>query len=556
MSIAPSPLSRPGHPRTGLPSRLRSLILLASFLALTACGGGGSSDNGSGGGAGTGTGTGTGNGSGTTPPATTGSIAGTVKRSSDDGPIPNATVSINGTALSATTDGNGNFTLVNAPPNDRAIVRVTATGFAETLKIVDVDANATASVSAQLRPVGATVNVAGNADLMVAVPDSPAMVSIPANSLVDASGAAYAGAVVASLTPVNPALDVNAMPGDYQAITAAGLSPMESWGAVLITLDDATGKRLNLAAGKTATIRIPVATRNPVIPATIPLFYFDETRGAWIEEGTATLAGTAPAQYYEGTVQHFSFWNADMIMDTVTVSGCVRTDAGAAAAGALVTSDGIDYSGSSRATSGADGTFQIPVRRASRAVLTGQMVTLLGNSASVGPFDGDTTLTDCLSLAPVQDAITIKLTWGAQPEDVDSHLFTPSGYHVYYGSEGSLGATPYANLDVDDVTSYGPEVITISRLMVGTYRYGVNNYSETYNPGLTGSPVRVELNQGGTVRTFSPPAGEATDGSTPFWTAFTLTVDAQCNVVVTPVNSWGAEPAGNAEVTPQYCTRP
>src|SRR5690606_555839 len=43
-------------------------------------------------------------------------------------------------------------------------------------------------------------------------------------------------------------------------------------------------------------------------PATIPLWYFDETKGMWIEEGSATLQGNT----YTGTVTHFSFWNWDI----------------------------------------------------------------------------------------------------------------------------------------------------------------------------------------------------------------------------------------------------
>jgi uncharacterized protein YfaP (DUF2135 family) len=61
--------------------------------------------------------------------------------------------------------------------------------------------------------------------------------------------------------------------------------------------------------------------------------------------------------------------------------------------------------------------------------------------------------------------------------DLDSHLFVPNGDHVYFVDRGSLTAAPYAALDVDDITGFGPEVVTITRLYPGTYRYAVFNYS-------------------------------------------------------------------------------
>ena len=52
---------------------------------------------------------------------------------------------------------------------------------------------------------------------------------------------------------------------------------------------------------------------------------------------------------------------------------------------------------------------------------------------------------------------TMRLTWGASPSDIDSHLRTPDGSHVFYSSKGSLTTTPFASLDVDDVDGFGPK---------------------------------------------------------------------------------------------------
>ncbi len=67
------------------------------------------------------------------------------------------------------------------------------------------------------------------------------------------------------------------------------------------------------------------------------------------------------------------------------------------------------------------------------------------------------------------------LTWDDNPSDLDSHMETPpidgTAYHVYYSSKGDSTGPPYIRLDVDDVTGYGPETITVYDMVDGTYYY-------------------------------------------------------------------------------------
>ena len=70
------------------------------------------------------------------------------------------------------------------------------------------------------------------------------------------------------------------MPGNYQTGTAAAPQLIESNGALQVEFADADGTKLQLAAGQTATIRIPAVSRGgAALPTTIPLFYLDETTG-------------------------------------------------------------------------------------------------------------------------------------------------------------------------------------------------------------------------------------------------------------------------------------
>lgn len=509
---------------------------LALALLLSACGGGG----------------------GDAPPAETpqATVAGTVLDAGTGAPVVGATVATGD--QTATTDANGKFSRLTAA-NAQAAVKVSKVNYAENVVIANAVNQQTTTITAQLLPVAVATPIDAVAGGTVTVPGSVAQVVLPPASLVRADGLPISGAVTVSVTPIDPALNPAYMPGDFRARTATGstVSRIESYGAMTVTLADATGSTVNLAAGKSATIRIPLATRGVPTP-TIPLFWFDTSTGVWIEEGTAALAGTAPDQYYEGTVTHFTTWNADQYYNTVLVSGCVKDAAGALVVGAQVYSDGIDYSGTASALTDANGNFSVAMKRNGEGTLTGQSGTRFSNTLSVGPSDVDFAALpagECLILGSVSEGLTIKLSWGSAPSDVDSYLLTPDGEVVYFGSKGNLAAAPYAALDVDDTSSFGPEVVTVRRLMVGTYRYAVNNYSGTSAPGLTDSPVRVELNRNGEVSVFAPSAGEAP--GTVWWSVFSFTVDAQCRITVTPVNSWSAsEPALPPAATPVYCTAP
>lgn len=87
------------------------------------------------------------------------------------------------------------------------------------------------------------------------------------------------------------------------------------------------------------------------------------------------------------------------------------------------------------------------------------------------------------------------LTWGQSPEDLDSHLFTPeidgSTHHVYYANSGAPSVAPYAWLDVDDTSSFGPEVVTVEQLYPGTYTYSIYEYSGNNTLSESGAVVQV-----------------------------------------------------------------
>jgi hypothetical protein len=132
----------------------------------------------------------------------------------------------------------------------------------------------------------------------------------------------------------------------------------------------------------------------------------------------------------------------------------------------------------------------------------------------------------------------VVLSWGATPQDLDAYLSGPlagssNRFLVgYFGEDGSLESSPFARLDVDVTTGFGPETITIQQQIAGVYRYFVHNYTGRFggSPFLRNSNARVDLYRGTTlVRQFNVPQQ---DGF--WWTVFELNGET-----ITTINTIG-----------------
>ncbi len=109
------------------------------------------------------------------------------------------------------------------------------------------------------------------------------------------------------------------------------------------------------------------------------------------------------------------------------------------------------------------------------------------------------TISNSFSMSPKIGGIRLVANWGLQPADLDAHLFTPAIdgniYHINYQDtyRNRPDAPPYATLDYDVSTSYGPETITLSRVEEGTYRYFLQKYNADAVGSLAGSEAVVKL---------------------------------------------------------------
>src|SRR6185369_10716949 len=143
----------------------------------------------------------------------------------------------------------------------------------------------------------------------------------------------------------------------------------------------------------TITLPIPAALLNKA-PASIPLWYFDNTSGLWKQEGIAAKQGNN----YVGVVSHFSFWSVGDIAGyiTLTVSFTDSTN-GTPFANKLVNIIRLDStSGGAGATiSHTDNTGTVsglvPVNELLIMRVYGDCGAIL-YSKNIGPFSKDTVL--------------------------------------------------------------------------------------------------------------------------------------------------------------------
>ena len=223
-----------------------------------------------------------------------------------------------------------------------------------------------------------------------------ALVEFAPSSFSTESGAIYTGMVQVAAKWLNPSLveSFDQMPGNLQGInTQITEVALATYGMIVVELEDESGNPLQLTTGKTATLTMPVPNNLLAgAPRDIPLWYFNENLGMWVEEGAASLVDGN----YVGAVSHFSFWNCDDPFLLINLDFQVETSDGIVLDNYLVE---IQISGSSTLGStgygytDSDGTIDALVPK--EEVLIIKIHSECGDiilEEMVGPFGMDTSL--------------------------------------------------------------------------------------------------------------------------------------------------------------------
>jgi len=443
-------------------------------------------------------------------------------------------------ATTVTANDTGYFTVTSLMPGTSATLQITAMGHAPSTKVVALPASGSVFLDVRLLPFDAmmTFDVAAGGTVMTG---DGASVTFPPGAFT------ATGMVTVYVASLNSGIEgeLSSFPGDFS--TDAG-EMLQSFGAISVEVRDAAGNDINLAPGQMIAASVPVIAGAPDM---IDQWSFNEATGQWHEEGggwTGCADGTC-----EGMLPHLSWWNCDMVLETTCVNVCLTDADGEPGIGYQVVAEGVTYDGRSYGYTGSDGCACLDVRKASAI-----NVTATTSEGPVGPI-AFTTLdaiaqcgrATCQDLPMNLDVVRAKfqaiLTWQEQPGDLDSH-FTgpcasddtacaadPSGrFHISYRNRGNLASPPYAYLDTDDTTSFGPEITTLTQCAAGTYRYSVHNYSGSPAIGTSMAHAIVFLPDGSVVDQQVPSGG--TDR---VWIVGDLVCDEQERCTWQPANTFG-----------------
>jgi hypothetical protein len=216
-------------------------------------------------------------------------------------------VSVSGGGVSAVTDINGIFILKDVMLDQaRAYITATKAGYFKGSRIFQpvkegmsrpplIKMLPQKSIGIINATAGGSVTSAGGTK-----------VELPANAVENYTG--QVNVVASYINPTRPDFFAR-MPGDLAGENAQNKrGALISYGMSHIDLLDDKGNKVKIKAGMQATVTLPVppSLQSAATP-TIAMWYFDEVKGIWKEEGSGTFQNGK----YVGKVGHFSVWNYD-----------------------------------------------------------------------------------------------------------------------------------------------------------------------------------------------------------------------------------------------------
>jgi len=325
-------------------------------------------------------------------------------------PIKDATVQ-SGTTI-VLTDINGYFRLDNVQlAKNASFVIVEKTGYLKGCRTFLASSGNINNVEIQLIPKINRGNFQSSAGGNIIIQNGSS-VSFPANGIINSTtNASYTGTVnvIGSyLDPLDPKLSL-IMPGNLTGLTTSNeLKVLQTFGMIAVQLEGSSGEKLNLASGKTATITMAIpASMLANAPATIPLWFFDETKGLWKQEGSASKQGSN----YVGTVSHFSFWNCDVPNDFVNLKLTLKDQNGQPAIGYRIQLRNTSNNSIAYATTDSSGSASGAVPpNVSLEMKVYNRCDQLVHTQTIGPFSTNTDIGTITINIPAPAVITISGT--------------------------------------------------------------------------------------------------------------------------------------------------
>jgi len=277
-----------------------SIFTLSLTLLLTGCGGGGASSS-----------TETADSNQINTPATsvqakkTAIHQGQVKDSQTGRGVADVNVTIGN--ASTLTDKNGYYTLSSLAASQDAVVTFQKRGYLLGSTHIQLQSSEEKDtlpnyLEYAISPYEYQVNIPSTKEV------KSTHIYLNASTYNDAAGNAFEGTVSVKLTILDPEKKgfLSAFPGLFKGIDTNGVTKQfQSFGLITLLCKDTHGNALMLKEGETATLRfISVSLKEK--PETLPLWYYDDAQGLWVEEGYGQLQDDGS---YLGEISHFGTWS-------------------------------------------------------------------------------------------------------------------------------------------------------------------------------------------------------------------------------------------------------
>lgn len=427
-------------------------------------------------------------------------------------PVPDALITLGN--LSGTTDETGTYFFTRAMLSGDDYLKVAKAGYFKGSRRFFTNGSPTQFLQIMLLPQEEVASYTSSHGASLYI-DPKSRLIFPNNAVAHQDGSIYSGDVHVMAYPIygdDPNLS-DKMPGALVGQDESGNKVvLGSFGMIAVELQADNGEILQIAEGKTVEIEMAIAdVQLSHAPSTIPLWYFDEDKGIWVQEGQAELQGNV----YVGQVSHFSFWNCDFPLELVNWEASFVYSDGRPAQNIQVCLSLENINVQLCALTDAKGTISGPVPANEKLVLTvanecGSIVL----TDELGPFINDISMDVRMLAVTNQEYATISGTAlqcdGSPVKSGFVKVHTPLNNYIFpiSGTDGHFeGGYTYcigdvATLYIYDVTNNlvsHPRAYTFERnLSIGSIqacnqldefiRYKVSGFSQQYfyySPELT-----------------------------------------------------------------------
>lgn len=243
-------------------------------------------------------------------------------------PVAFANISIG--SRQTQTDGFGffEFQTVSAPAVG-ATVTAQKTNYFPAYATIATNTSSNHYLQLKLRASTESIPLDASSGGTVSLP-SGGSIEFSANAFKQVSGGDYSGTVSVYgkwLGNTGEGSDQSALlPGDARGLDTDGFQrALQSFAGLVVELKGSGGQALQIVEGKTAKIKLPIATALlDKAPAKLGLWSFNKETGFWKQEGEAIREGNA----YVANVSHFSYWEAAIGWPLVNFKATVHNAAG------------------------------------------------------------------------------------------------------------------------------------------------------------------------------------------------------------------------------------